>query len=100
MSAPKLRLQVKFPASMSEATEFARAIVEAAGMNDAMIRYGQVEKGNLREVWGFYIEGKAVADNTIKTLMDGALKSAQFELKSTSQIMPTAQPKDVWHVLL
>jgi hypothetical protein len=98
MSAQKLRLQIQFPASMAEATEFARTIVEAAGLDDAMIRYGQIARGNLRDVWGFYIEGRTDDYTAIQSLMTGALKSAKFELKPMSQIMPTVQPKNVWHI--
>ena len=102
MPDPKLRLQIKFPASMETATEFARAIVEVAELDNAMIRYGQAVKGDLCNVWGFYIEGRTAEKNTIENtigrLMTDTLKMAQFELKDGSHIMPSSQPKDVWHV--
>ena len=103
MNPNKLRLQVKFPGTVDAAATFAHHIIEAAGLENALVRYGQVTKGNLSNVWGFYIEGKLSDDSAISTvrgLMHGTLRAAQFELRDGSHIMPSAQPKDVWHVSL
>lgn len=103
MNPNKLRLQVSFPGTMDAAMTLAHNIVEAAGLENALVRYGQVVKGNLSNVWGFYIEGRPSGDcarTAVNQLMKGALCSAEFQLRDGSPIMPSAQPKDVWHVSL
>lgn len=97
----KLRLQIDFNTSLNHAAEMARQIAEAAGLGDVMVRFGQAAKGNLEDVYGFYLEGQTALgqmQNTVQSLMSGCLKSAGFELRDTSSIVPMIVPKDVWHV--